>query len=60
MSSMKDGDASFNIDELLVIEERELLINFAGKDEGAVRVDLLDGRQLLYLGLLGLLGPLLA
>ena len=57
---MKDGDASFNIDELLVIEERELLINFAGKDEGAVRVDLLDGRQLLYLGLLGLLGPLLA
>ena len=40
---MKNGDTSFNIDEFLVIIVGQLLINFVGKDERTMRIDLLYG-----------------
>ena len=43
MGIMKNGDASFNIDEFLVIIVGQLLINFVGKNERTMRIDLLYG-----------------
>jgi hypothetical protein len=57
---VKHGDAGFDIDEIFIIKCGKLLIYFAGKNQGALRVNLFHGGELLYLVMLELLLLLLS